>query len=324
MNHASIIALAVLTTIAPLPVISKAETYPARPVRVIVPGPAGGGLDVVARIVMQSLSESSRAQFFIENLPGAGGATGTGTAANTQGDGYTLLVINQDFVIHPLTKSKVPYDTLKSFSPISLLAAAPEMLLVNPSVPARNMRELATLLKANPGKYNYATPGYGTSPHLANERLFKLTLGTDVVHVPFQGAPPAVVSTIAGDTQILHITLPLVAPHVKEGRLRALAVASLERSALFPDVPTLTESGIPGHEVGFWVALMAPAGIPQPAAEWLQRQLKQALSQPASKEKLAALGFELIASTPDNLSLHIKAETERWSKVVREAGIKIN
>ena len=320
-------AMAVLVALSALnaPALqAQGETYPAKPVRVIVPGPAGGGLDVIARTVVQHLSAAGRGQFYIENLPGAGGAIGTGSAANAPADGYTILVMNQDFVIHPLIKAKVPYDPLKSFTPVMLVAAAPETLLVNPSVPARSMQELIALLKANPGKYNYATPGYGTSPHLANERLFKLTLGMDVVHVPFQGAPPAVAATISGDTQILHITLPLVAPHIRAGKLRALAVATQKRAPQFPDIPTLAEAGIPEHEVGFWVGVMAPAGTPAPIVEWLHAQIKETMSQPQARTSLETLGFELIASTPEQLRNHIRAESELWGKVVRNANIQVN
>jgi tripartite-type tricarboxylate transporter receptor subunit TctC len=299
------------------------DIYPARPVRLIVPGPAGGGLDVIARAVVQQLSERSRGQFYIENLSGAGGSIGSSSAARAPADGYTLLVINQDYIIHPLIKTKLAYDPFTSFTPVTLVATAPETLLVNPSVPANNMKELIDVLKANPGKYNYATPGYGTSPHLASERLFKLTLNTDVVHVPFQGAPPAIAATIAGNTQILHVTLPLVAPHVKDGRLRALALASRKRVAEFPDIPTLAEAGIQDHEVSFWVGIVAPEGTPRAAIEWLQREIKQATSQSAGKTKVESLGFEPIAGTPDELQRHIKSEADRWSKVVRDANIQV-
>jgi tripartite-type tricarboxylate transporter receptor subunit TctC len=316
------VALAVALTLGPPE--ANADAYPMRPVKVIVPGPAGGGLDVVARTVAQNLTERGRGNFFVENRPGAGGTIGAGAAVNAAADGYTILVISQDFVIHPLIKSDVPYDPFKSFAPVALVVSAPETLLINPALPAHSMKELVAVLKESPGKYNYATPGYGTSPHLANERLFKLTLGTDVVHVPFQGAPPAIASTIAGDTQILHITLPLVAAHMKEGRLRALALASHKRDPAFPNLPTLAEAGIPGHEVGFWVGVTVRAGTPEPIVQWLHRQISEAVSQPEAKAKFATLGFELIASTPEEFGNHIKSESDRWSRVVNEARIRIN
>ena len=318
---AALVGLLVMVVLAPP---AQAQPYPAKPVRVIVPGPAGGGLDVIARNVVQRLVATSRGQFYIENIPGAGGSIGTGTAANAAADGYTILVTNQDFVIHPLIKAKLPYDPFKSFTPVTLVATAPEVVAVNPSVRARTMQELISLLKANPGKYNYATPGYGTSPHLANERLFKLTHGVDVIHVPFQGAPAAVATTIAGDTQIIHITLPLIAPHLRSGKLRALAIAAGSRAPEFPDLPTLAQAGIPGHEVGFWVGVMAPTGTPKSIVEWLQSQIKQVMSQPEATASLEKLGFELIASTPEQLGRHIKAESGLWGKVVHDANIRAN
>jgi tripartite-type tricarboxylate transporter receptor subunit TctC len=215
------------------------EGYPARPVRLIVPYPAGAAVDLIGRIVAQKLSEAMGSQFYVEDLPGAGGTTGTGTAARTPADGYTILVMNQDFVVQPWVKSTTPYDPFNTFVPVASLASAPETISVNPSVPATSMKQLIALVKANPGKYSYASPGYGTSPHIAVERLFKLTYGLDVVQVPFQGGAPAVTSTLAGHTQILHITLPLVGEHIKAGKLRALAVADANRSPLLPEVQRL-------------------------------------------------------------------------------------
>jgi tripartite-type tricarboxylate transporter receptor subunit TctC len=300
-----------------------APVYPAKAVRVIVPYPPGG-MDLIARVTAEKLSQALGTPFHVENLPGAGGTIGTGTAANAPADGSTVLVMNQDFVIQPIVKAKVPYDLAKSFTPVTLIATAPETILVHPSVPARNIQELIALLKENPGKYSYATPGYGTSPHLACERLFRLSYGLDVTHVPFQGAAPAITSTIAGHTQILHITAPLVAQQVKDGMLRALAVASSERSSVFPDVPTLAETGVPNHEVGFWMGVMVPAGTPNPIVEILQHQIVRILSLPEVKERLATLGLDPIGSTPEALANHINTQFLEWSKVARDAHLKID
>jgi tripartite-type tricarboxylate transporter receptor subunit TctC len=300
-----------------------APVYPAKAVRVIVPYPPGG-MDLIARVTAEKLSQALGTPFHVENLPGAGGTIGTGTAANAPADGSTVLVMNQDFVIQPIVKAKVPYDLAKSFTPVTLIATAPETILVHPSVPARNIQELIALLKENPGKYSYATPGYGTSPHLACERLFRLSYGLDVTHVPFQGAAPAITSTIAGHTQILHITAPLVAQQVKDGMLRALAVASSERSSVFPDVPTLAEAGVPNHEVGFWMGVMVPAGTPNPIVEILQHQIVRILSLPEVKERLATLGLDPIGSTPEALANHINTQFLEWSKVARDAHLKID
>jgi tripartite-type tricarboxylate transporter receptor subunit TctC len=227
-------------------------------------------------------------------------------------------------VVQPLVKSKVPYDPFKSFTPVASVAAAPETISVHPSVPAANMKELMALVKANPGKYTYASPGYGTSPHIACERLFKLTHGLDIVQVPFQGGGPAVLSTLAGQTEILHITLPLVAEHVKAGKLRALAIADKRRSATLPEVPTLEEAGIPNHEVGYWIALLVPAGAPENVIHVLNRQVAQLLALPDVKERLATLGFAPLVGTPADLATHISAESAEWARVVRDAKIRID
>ena len=225
----------------------------------IVPRPPGNANDLIARVLVQKLSEETSGQFYVENLPAGGGIVGMGAAASAPADGHTILAANQDLLVHPLVKAKVPYDPFKSFAPVSLLASAPEVIVVHPSVPAKDMKELIALLKGNPGKYNYASPGHGTSPHIACERLFKITNGLNVVHVPFPGGGQAVQSTIAGHTAILHITLPLIAPLLKDGKLRVLAIASDKRSPQFPDVPTLAEAGFPNHEVAFWVGFLVPA-----------------------------------------------------------------
>jgi tripartite-type tricarboxylate transporter receptor subunit TctC len=302
----------------------QAENYPARPVKLVVPYPAGGPGDVIARILAQKLSEQTAGQFYVENLSGAGGTIGTGTAAAAPADGYTVLLINQDFVVQSIIKAKLPYDPFRSFAPISMVATAPEMISVHPSVPANNMTELLALLRANPGKYSYATPGYGTSPHLACERLFRISYGLDVVHVPFQGGGPAVQSTIAGHTQILHIIVPAVAPHLKEGTLRALAVASKVRSAAFPDVPTLEEAGVANHEVGFWMGAVVPAATSKNIIEFLRGQIAVVMGLSDVRQRLAALGFAATVSTPEEFANHIKAEFGTWSKVAHDANIRID
>jgi tripartite-type tricarboxylate transporter receptor subunit TctC len=301
-----------------------ASDYPNRQVRILAAIPPGSANDVIARVLAQRLSEKSGRQFIVENMPGAGGTIGTGAAARAVADGYTLLIMNQDFVIQPLVKSSVPYDPFKSFEPIALAAIAPEVIVVNPSVPAKTVKELLELVKANPGKYSYASPGHGTSPHLASERLFRLTNGADVVHVPFQGGAPAVTSTIGGHTQILHITLPLVAAHLKEGTLRPLAVASIKRVPMLPEIPTLAEAGIPNHEVGFWTGLVAPAGTPRDIIDYLNKQIEQVLAIPEVKDRLATIGFEPAYTGSDGFAKHIQAESAAWASVVRNARIRVD
>jgi len=301
-----------------------AESYPTHAVKLVVPYPPGGPGDAVARIVAQKLSEGSSSPFYVENMPGAGGTIGAAAVANALPDGYTVLLANQDLVIQPIIKTKVAYDPFKSFVPVGQIVAAPEMIVVHPSLPAGNMKELIALLRDNPGKYSYATPGYGTSPHLACEWLFRLTYGLDVTHVPFQGAAPAVMSTLSGQTPIFHNVLPTVAPYIKEGKLRPLAVASLKRSPVFPDVPTLEEALVPGHEVGFWMGALVPAGTPSDIVQWLQSRITTMVTLPDVKERLATLGFDPAAETPQAFAHHIAAEYELWGKIVRDAHLKFD
>jgi tripartite-type tricarboxylate transporter receptor subunit TctC len=304
--------------------LANAASYPARPVKIVVPYPAGGPMDVTARILAQKLTERLGGQFYVENQPGAGGTIGTGAAALAPLDGQTILMANQDFVVEPIVKAKVPFDPFKSFTPVIEVAAAPEMIVVNPSLPVTSMKELFALLKANPGKYSYASPGYGTSPHLACEWLFKLTEGLDVIHVPFQGALPAVNSTLAGQTPILHILVPAVVPYIKDGTLRPLAVAGHTRAPVIPNVPTLEEAGVPGHEVGFWFGALVPTGTPKEIVDLLQHNIAEILAQPDVKERLAVLGFDAVGGTSHEFASHIGAESDKWSRVVSEAHININ
>ena len=313
-----------MLSLCPLSAGVHAESYPLRPVKIIVPYPPGAAADTIARIVAQKLSEATGSQFYVENLPGAGGTIGTGAAARASTDGHTILVMNQDYVVQPLVKSSTPYDPFKSFAPVAALAAAPETISVHPSLPVKSMQELIELVRANPGKYSYASPGYGTSPHIAVERLFKLTYGLDIVQVPFQGGAPAVMSTLAGHTQILHITLPLVAAHISEGKLRGLAVADLNRAQLLPGVPTLNETGTLNHEVGSWTGVMVPAGTSVTVIDFLNRHIVKIISLPDVKERLAAIGFASMPGTSEEFANHVKAESAEWSRVIREAKIMID
>ena len=238
---------------------AQAQNYPARPVKLVVPYAPGGPNDIVARILAQKLTEALGGQFYVENTPGAGGTIGMGAAANAPGDGHTLLVANQDLIVQPIIKAKVPYDPFKSFAPITLVVTAPEMIVVHPSMPVKDVKELIALLKANPGKYSYASPGYGTTPHLACEWLFRLDNGIEITHVPFQGAAPAVQSVLAGQTPVFHNVLPAVAPHIRAGTMRALAVAASKRTPHFPDLPTIGEAGFPAtRSASGWACSPAP------------------------------------------------------------------
>ena len=296
--------------------------YPTHQVRIIVPYPAGGPTDVLARLVAQKLSEGLGQSFFVENLSGASGVVGTGTAANSPGDGHTILFVTNDFAVAPTVSSKVPYDPVKGFAPISIMAASPQVVVVHPSFPAKTMQELVSLAKANPTKYNYASLGVGFG-QLSSERLFRLGLGLDIVRVPFQGAAPIITSTLAGHTPIAFLGLPPATVHIKEGTLRALAVTSAKRSGVFPDVPTMAEAGVRGQESELVIGAVVPAATPKPVVDLLQRQIARIVALPDVKERLDALGFTAVASTPEAYAAQIKGDIETWSKVVRDANIKV-
>jgi tripartite-type tricarboxylate transporter receptor subunit TctC len=301
-----------------------AQTYTSKPVKLVVPYAPGGPNDIIARILAQKLAEGLGGNFFVENTAGAGGTIATGQVGNAAPDGTTILVANQDLIVQPIIKAKVPYDPFKSFTPVSLVVSAPEMIVVHPSIPVKDLRELIALLKANPGKYSYASPGYGTTPHLACVWLFNLENGIDITHVPFQGAAPAVQSVLSGQTPVLHNVLPAVAPHIRAGTMHPLTVAASSRTPYFPDVPTIAEAGYPGHEVGFWMGVFVPAGTPKDLVSVLNKQVARIMALPDVKERMATIGFDPTLSTSEELTDHMKAETDKWLKVVIQANIKID
>ncbi|HEY2226375.1 MAG TPA: tripartite tricarboxylate transporter substrate binding protein [Xanthobacteraceae bacterium] len=296
------------------------QAYPTRPVRVIVSAAAGGPSDVIGRIVAQKLGERFGQQFYVENIPIGAGNVAVGMVAKAAPDGYTLLSPTSSVVINPSLFANLPYDTLRDFAPVTLVAASPHVLTVNPSVPARNVRELIALVRANPGQYSYASPGTGTTGQLAGE-LFKLSLGLDLIHVPFNGAAPAVLSTIGGHTPIMFTALPSAAANIKDGKLRALAVTSAQRDPEFPDVPTLTEAGVPDQVSEFIACVLAPAGTPKPIVDKLQQEIARMIVLPDVKERLAAIGFTPVGNTPEAFAVELKAEVELWGKVIRDAKI---
>jgi len=301
---------------------ASAEGYPARSVRVVVGFPAGGPTDVIARLVAQKLSDALGQQFFVENIGGAGGNTAAGQVARATPDGYTIMAVSTGFVVNPSLYAKVPYDAIKDFAAVTLVAVSPNVVVVNPAVPAKSLPELVQLIKDNPGKYSYAGPGVGSTPHLGGE-LFRLAFNLDLVHVPFTGAAPAVQATIGGHTPIAFTALPSSFSAIQAGQVRALGVAASERSPAIPDVPTYAEQGIKDQEADTITGIVAPAGTPTEIIDLLYREIAKAAAQPDAKARLMALGFKPVANKPDEFGARIKLEMEKWGKVVRDAKLRI-
>src|SRR5262252_5407738 len=293
---------------------ARSESYPSRSVRVIVAFAAGGPTDVVARILAQQMSDHFGVQFYVENIGGGGSNIGMGEAAKAAADGYTILFVSPAFAINATLYDKIPYDADKSFDAITVAVDSPTGLTVNPSLPATTVKELVELIKANPHTYSYASPGVGTPPHLVGE-LFRLSLGLDLVHVPFTGGGPAVVSTLAGHTPILFGAVPPAVAHIKAGKLRGLAMASPRRLKALPDIPTMAEAGYPDVAGESWFAVVVPAGTPREIVVQLNREIARAIAQPDMQERLAALGYEPVASTPEDAAARFQAEMAKWGKV---------
>jgi tripartite-type tricarboxylate transporter receptor subunit TctC len=298
-----------------------AQGYPNRQVKLIVPYAAGGPTDVIARIVAQKLSETWGQQVYTENVPGADGNTGAARVARAPADGYTILVVSTGFIVNPSMYAKVPYDPIKDFSPITLVASSPNVLSVHPQVPAKSVKELIDLVKASPGKYSYAQPGTGSTPHLAAE-LFKLKFGLDLVMVPFNGAAPAVNSTLGGHTPILFTALPPAMANIKDGKLRGLAVLSFKRAPVLPDVSTMAEAGVPDQESDTLTGVVAPAGTPKDIIDRWNGEIVKLVALPDVKQRLGDLGFEPVANTPAQFGERMKTEIAKWAKVVHDANIK--
>jgi tripartite-type tricarboxylate transporter receptor subunit TctC len=307
-----------------LPSVSLGQTpYPVRAVRIIVPFPPGGGTDILARLVAQKLSERFGQQFYVENIAGAGGSTGTGQAAKAASDGHTVLFGFSSFVVNPSLYAKIPYDPYKDFEPVTLAASTTTVLITHPSVVSTSVSDLVGLIRAHHGEYSFASGGFGTQAHLAGEQ-FRLAYDLDLVHVPFSGAGPAVVSVLGGDPPIGFSSLAATLPQIQAGKLRALAVTSPARSSALPDVPTFTEAGSPNIIGDSWVGVLVPSGTSKEIVAQLHREIVQIIAQPDMKERLAALGYEPVAGTPAQFSELIRSETETWAKVIQAANIKVN
>jgi tripartite-type tricarboxylate transporter receptor subunit TctC len=311
----------VATSLAGTGTAAADDVWPTRPVKLIVAFGPGGPTDLFARLIGQKLSQQTGKNFYIENAPGAGGNLGTGRAAQAAPDGYTVLVTGGNFTNNPYLFPHVPYDPIKSFDAVTLAAATPVVLAVNPSVPAQTVKELVALIRATPGKFSYASPGTGTPPQLVGA-LFRHSLDLDMVHVPFDGGGTAVVATIAGHTPVSFGAMAPAVPLIKDGKLRALAVTGKERSPTLPDIPTMAEAGFPEVDGRTWTAVVVPAGTPKDIIAKLHGLIVEDLAQPDVKEKLATIAYVPIGNSPDECSAFFKAEMTKWSKVIKDAGLK--
>ncbi len=299
------------------------QDYPARPVRLVVPYPPGSGTDIVARLLGQKLSESLGQQVFVDNRPGAGATVGTDAVAKSDPDGHTLLMADLGpLAIAPSFYPKLPYSPTKDLVPISEVAVLPFVLAGNPSVPARTVPELIALAKSKPGELTYASTGNGTAVHLTT-KLFKQLTGIEMTHVPYRGSAPALTDLVAGRISVMFVNVLSAMSFVNSGQLRALAIGTPRRSGAFPDVPTFAEVGMPGFEAGVWFGILAPAGTPGPVIERLNAEIRRALEGPDIREKLAQQGAEIVVSTPEQFAAKIRAEADKWAKVIAKSGTRM-
>ena len=297
-----------------------AQDYPTKPVRVIVPFPPGGVNDTVGRMVATQLSERLGKQFIVENRSGAAGIVGSEIAANAPKDGYTLLVVSLVNAVNPWLY-KLPFDPIKSFAPIAFLATAPNVLVVNPELPVKSVKELLALAKEKPGGVQYASAGVGSFMHLGAE-LFKLTAGVDLLHVPFKGGGPAMIDLVAGHTKVGFATTITTSPYVRSGKLRALGVGATMRSGALPEIPTLAEAGVPGYECANWIGIVAPAGTPAAIVEKLHKEISAALDSPEVQKRISSQGAEVVRMSTVEFGDFMMREMDKWERVVKLGGIK--
>lgn len=317
-----ILALLAAALVAGSTLAQEPKVYPDRQVKLIVPFAAGGPTDTMARLIAQKLSDDLGKPFYVENRPGAGGNIGMGLVKQALPDGYTIWVVSSSFVVNPSLFANPTYDVYRDFAPVTLAATTPSVLVAHPSLGVRTVEELITYLKVNRDKGTVASPGTGTTAHLASE-TFKRALGLDLLHVPFGGAAPALNATLGGHVSLAFVGLSLAAPHVKQGTLHALATTGETRSATLPNVPTMAEAGVPGDQVSdIMQAVLVRAGTPSEIVESIYRHIAKALAQPDVKQRLEALGFDIVASTPGQFDERIKNEVPKWAKVIRDAQIK--
>ena len=308
-------------TAAQTPSTGSAQAYPIRAIRLVVASSPGGTSDILGRLMAQKLGEALGQQVVVDNRAGASGVIGADLVAKSAPDGYTLLITQNSLAINPSMISKLPYDALRDFAPISRIAMNPNVLTVHPSVPAKSVKELIALAKAKPGSLVIGSPGMGTLPHVAAE-LFKFMAGVDMLQVIFKGAGQGIVSLLSGEIALMFPAPPTAMPYIKSGRLRPLGVTTTTRIQALPDVPSIAEAGLPGYESTQWFGLLAAAGTPRPVIDRLYQEISSVLRAPGMKERLTTQGMEMAGSTPEEFASLIKSETEKWAKVLKAAGIK--
>ena len=299
-----------------------AQTYPAKPVRVVIPWPPGGSNDVVGRIVLQKVGENTGQQFIIDNRAGAAGSIGADVVAKAPGDGYTIMVHSTSHVGNAHLYKKLPYDTLKDFAGAALLAAQPGALTVHPSLPVKTVGEFIALAKARPGTINYSSSGNGSAPHLSMALLVAMA-GINIVHVPYKGGAPQVTALVSGETQTSLATVSTVLVHVQSGRLRALGVSSSKRSGTLPGVPTIAESGVPGYEMSPWIGVFVPATTPRDIINRLNAEVNRALKLPEVSQLLASQALDALSSTPEEFDARIRADYEKYAKLIKLTGARV-
>lgn len=316
------LATAVLGLAAALATPAAQAGYPERPIRWIVPFPAAGAMDNIARTLGEEMSQTLGQSIVVENRPGAGGNIGAELVARSPADGYTMLIVANGMAVNPALYRKLTYDPIKDFAPVSLLAVVPNVLVANKAkTSAKTVPEVIASAKSQPGKYTYASAGNGTSIHLAGE-LFTSMAGVELLHVPYKGSGPAVTDLLGGQVDYMFDSITSAKPHIDAGKLTAIAVTTSKRSATLPNVPTVAEAGLPGYELSPWFAAFVPAGTPPAVVESLNRAMVEALRKPAVQKRLAAIGAEPIGSTPAELKQHLAKETDKWGKLIRTRGIR--
>ena len=314
------LAACVLTAIA---VTVSAQTYPAKPIRIVVPFPPGAFNDTLGRTIAAKFSDGGFGQTVVDNRPGAGSTIGADLVAKSPPDGYTLLIVAVPFAVNATLYTRLPYNTERDFTPLLFAGSTPNMLVVHPSLPVKSVPELVALAKAKPGQLDYASTGAGSSNHMSME-LFKMMTKTDILHVPYKGSAPALTDLMGGHVMMIFDNTPNVLPHVKGGRMRGIAVTSLKRSALAPELPTVDESGVPGYEVLVWFGVVGPAGMPRDVVARLNAEMNKVLVMPDVRERFQAGGVEPVGGLPEKFGDHLKTEIAKWGKVVKATGARVD